>query len=121
MLLRSVGLTLLLVMLPGTLAAQKIAVFNTLDKITANVGQVSIFVGQSADIFGNLSVFVGTCHKTPPEETPEVTAFVQMTTVRKEKKEMLFSGWMFASSPGLNPFEHPVYDIWLVDCVEAGF
>ena len=105
--------------LPVPLAAQEVAVFNTLHKITAQVSRVSVPVAKPRRLFGHLDVLVRTCRKAPPEETPEVSAFVQVTGVRQGKKEKLFSGWMFASSPSLNPFEHPVYDLWLVDCVKG--
>ncbi|GAB4183920.1 MAG: hypothetical protein OHK0024_23930 [Thalassobaculales bacterium] len=87
------------------------AVMQGLDKVTARVSTFTVAVGGSAR-FGRLSVSVEACFKRPPEETPESTAFV----VIDDGAQRLFAGWMFASSPALNGFEHPVYDIWVLDC-----
>ena len=58
------------------------------------------------------------CHKTPPEEPPESAAFLEIVDVRPDSPEvLLFSGWMFASSPAISALEHPVYDVWVVDCI----
>ena len=53
----------------------------------------------------------------PPEEPPESTAYINISEIRPgENNKKAFDGWMFASSPGLNPLEHPVYDIWVLKC-----
>lgn len=109
--------------------AGDIAVFNALDKITARITILEIPIGGSAR-FGTLDIRPHSCDKRPPEETPEATAFVEvfdiprvMETTRGDGEQSLppepkriFSGWMFASSPGLNAVEHPVYDAWVIDC-----
>ena len=70
--------------------------------------------------FGTLEVIVRHCDKRPPEETPESAAFVDIWQARSgESSASLFRGWMFASSPALNALEHPVYDIWVLDCEYA--
>jgi hypothetical protein len=57
------------------------------------------------------------CYTRPPTESPNTTAFVEVDEVTLESKiRRVFTGWMFAASPGLHAVEHPVYDIWLVEC-----
>ena len=108
------------------------AVFTGLDKITARISRLEADIGTRVQ-FGTLEILAQSCNKRPPEETPETTAFVEVfdvgTTLASElqeedaaapmmpqEPERIFSGWMFASSPGLNAVEHPVYDVWLIDC-----
>ena len=70
--------------------------------------------------FGTLSIRVRDCEKSPPEETPENAAFLEIDEVRPgEARTRLFSGWMFASSPAVSALEHPVYDVWVIDCKNA--
>jgi hypothetical protein len=69
--------------------------------------------------FGTLEIIVRTCHKLPPEETPETAAFLDIWEVKNgEAAAPLFRGWMFASSPALSALEHPVYDVWVIDCAD---
>lgn len=98
-------------------AETKVAVFSGLDKITAEIVKIEAPVDEPAQ-FGTLQILVRTCNKRPPEETPETTAFVEISEQRanRESAEPVFTGWMFASSPGLNALEHPVYDVWLTNC-----
>ncbi len=110
------------------------AVFNALDKITARITILEIPIGSSAR-FGTLDIRPQSCDKRPPEETPETTAFVEVFDIPRvmaaakgedgqaavAEPKRIFSGWMFASSPGLNAVEHPVYDAWVIDCkISAG-
>ncbi len=113
------------------------AVFTGLDKITARISRLEADIGTRVQ-FGTLEILAQSCNKRPPEEPPETTAFVEVfnigTTladqlqedegtdtglVTPQEPERIFSGWMFASSPGLNAVEHPVYDVWLIDCKMA--
>ncbi|MEG9861447.1 MAG: DUF2155 domain-containing protein [Parvularculales bacterium] len=95
----------------------EVAVFTALDKVTARISRLEAPVDKLVR-FGTLDVLMRTCHKSPPEDPPEITAFVQVIEIAREERaeRLLFSGWMLASDPGLNAFEHPVYDIWLIDC-----
>jgi hypothetical protein len=87
-----------------------------LDKITARVSQFDAPVGETVR-FGNLSIVVRDCRRSPPEERPENAAFVEIYETRPgEAKERLFSGWMFSSSPALSALEHAVYDVNLLAC-----
>ena len=70
--------------------------------------------------FGTLAIRVRDCEKSPPEDTPESAAFVEIDETRPgETRNRVFSGWMFASSPALSALEHPVYDVTLLDCRTA--
>jgi len=67
--------------------------------------------------FGSLEITVRRCYKAPPEEPPEAAAFLEIVDVRPDSPEvLLFSGWMFASSPAVSALEHPVYDVWVLSC-----
>lgn len=100
---------------PGSMVDQPVAMLQALDKITARVKRIPVKVGQAAT-FGTLSVQVSACRKAPPEDSPEAAAFVKITDSRFQPPKTVFSGWMFASSPALSALDHPVYDIWVVDC-----
>ncbi|MFO1113168.1 MAG: DUF2155 domain-containing protein [Rhodospirillales bacterium] len=94
-------------------------VLRTLDKVTARVSTIYAPVGGTVR-FGALDITVDVCDKRPPEEPPESAAFLQIVERRSEQAEIgVFQGWMFASSPGLSPLQHPVYDLWVLDCVAS--
>lgn len=102
-----------------------------LDKVTADTKDFNVKIGDTLK-FGTLDVTVRHCEKTPPEERPEIYAFLQIKDrglesaskpAKKSKMsdeiaepEFVFSGWMFASSPALSALDHPVYDIWVRGC-----
>lgn len=91
-----------------------------LNKITARTHPMR--VGLDAPLrFGTLGIIVRACEKARPEDPPKTIAFLEVREypVNEEletEPEPIFSGWMLASSPGLNALEHPVYDVWLTDC-----
>lgn len=94
----------------------RVAVLRGVDKITGRVGLYEVTLDESTR-FGTLYITARSCQKTPPEETPESTAFLEIDEVKPGvMAKRWFSGWMFASSPALSPLQHPVYDIWVVDC-----
>ncbi len=96
--------------------AMPVVVLQGLDKITARVSTFEIEVGKVGS-FGVLSIEVKSCKKKPPTEPPEKVAFVVINDLKTgEKMIEVFNGWMFASSPSLNGLEHPVYDVWVLDC-----
>ena len=89
-----------------------------LDKVTARVSTIEARVGEVVR-FGTLEIIARQCDNCPPEETPESAAFLDIWEIRPgEPAVSLFRGWMFASSPALNALEHPVYDIWVLDCAD---
>lgn len=105
----------------GDAVAQRIdnqvAVFAALDKVTARISRLEVKLGDTV-AFGALNLTPKVCYSRPPTEPPKTTTFVQITETQLDgKKTPLFSGWMFAESPGLNAVEHPVYDLWLTECV----
>lgn len=99
---------------------EPLAQMQGLDKITARVSQFDAPIGKTVR-FGNLSIVVRDCRRSPPEERPENAAFVEIYEARPgEDKERLFSGWMFSSSPALSALEHAVYDVNLLACKGPG-
>ena len=89
-----------------------------LDKITARTFRFEAPVGHTVK-FKKLLITARTCYVRPPEETPETSVFVEVNEPPPQGGDdlrRLFSGWMFASSPGLNALEHPVYDVWVIGC-----
>jgi hypothetical protein len=63
---------------------------------------------------------VRACRKRPPEDPPEAAAFLEIRDLRKpDAPSVVFSGWMFASTPALSAMEHPIYDVWVLDCKNA--
>ena len=93
-----------------------IAVFSALDKITAVITMIEVPINKTVK-FGTLNVTPRVCYTRPPTEPPRTTAFVEVNDVRLDGTEnRIFTGWMFASSPGLHGVEHPVYDVWLSNC-----
>ncbi len=92
------------------------AILQGLDKVTARVLTIVARLGDTKKI-GSLEIIVRACDKRPPEETPESAAFIDVWEVRPgEPASNIFRGWMFASSPALSALEHPVYDVWVLDC-----
>jgi hypothetical protein len=109
-----------LLALPGVAHADKIknptAVFSGLDKITGRIISFEASVDETVQ-FGALQMTPRVCFTRPPTDSPNTTTFVEVDEVTLEGKyRRIFTGWMFASSPGLHGIEHSVYDIWLVDC-----
>jgi len=102
---------------PGALAIEgDTVVLQGLDKVTARVWTFEARIGEAVR-FGTLEIYPRFCDRTPPEEPPESKAFIDIFEARPgEERVGLFHGWMFASSPALNAFEHPVYDVWLLEC-----
>ena len=95
---------------------EPMALLEGLDKITARVSKFEAPVGAPVQ-FGTLTVRIRDCEKSPPEDTPESAAFVEIDETRPgETRKRVFSGWIFASSPALSALEHPVYDVTLLDC-----
>ncbi|GEP00721.1 DUF2155 domain-containing protein [Methylobacterium haplocladii] len=92
------------------------AVFSGLDKITGRIVSFEVAVDETVQ-FGALQLTPRVCYSRPPTETPKTTAFLEVDEVTLDNKyRRIFTGWMFASSPGLHAIEHPIYDVWLVDC-----
>lgn len=88
-----------------------------LDKSVGRTVTFDAKVGSTIQ-YGPLFVKIHACRKAPPIEQPESAAFLQIWEVPpgEEKSEWVFSGWMFASSPALSAMDHPVYDVWVLEC-----
>ncbi|WP_366657291.1 DUF2155 domain-containing protein [Fodinicurvata sp. EGI_FJ10296] len=94
------------------------AVLQALDKISARVSRIVTRVGEPAT-FGSLTIHARACRTRPPEETPENAAFLQIVDNPPEEEEALvFSGWMYSSSPAVSALDHPVFDVWVVACAD---
>jgi hypothetical protein len=103
--------------MPSQKIENRRAVFSGLDKITGRIIAFDAAIGETVQ-FGALQVTARVCYTRPPTEATNTDAFVQVdeVTLQGEVKRM-FSGWMFAASPGLHAVEHPIYDVWLTDCL----
>jgi hypothetical protein len=100
----------------GPAAAQQVALLQGLDKITARISTFEAPLGEAVR-FGTFEIVARACEKRPPEEPPESAAFLEIVDLRPDAEAVkLFTGWMFASSPALSAVEHPVYDVWVIDC-----
>lgn len=87
-----------------------------LDKITGRPTNITAPIGKQVK-FATLTITARFCYSTPASETPETAAFVQVEDHRPDQAaRKVFSGWMYASSPGLNGVEHPLYDVWVISC-----
>ena len=92
------------------------AVFSGLDKITGRIISFDVAVNETVQ-FGALQVTPRVCYSRPPTETPNTDAFVEVDEVTLQGEiKRIFTGWMFAASPGLHAVEHPIYDVWVTDC-----
>ncbi len=94
----------------------QVAVFAALDKVTARIQKLEVPLNQTVE-FGALKLTPRVCYSRPATERPKTTSFVEVTETELDGSEKpLFTGWMFAESPGLNAVEHPVFDVWLTEC-----
>ena len=94
----------------------KFAKFKLLDKISNKLYEKTIAVNNSESI-GTLSIKVYSCFTEPPDEIPEDYVLIDVKDVFEDKKKSIYKGWMISSSPDVTPLEHPIYDLWLVDCI----
>ena len=88
-----------------------------LDKISSKNELINLINGDEL-IYKDLAIKVMKCTDSVLDDNPEVKAYIQVRDLTKKDndKVYVFNGWMFSSSPSIAPFDHPVYDIWLVDC-----
>ncbi len=93
-----------------------IAVFEGLDKITGRIISFEVAINETVQ-FGALQITPRVCYSRPPTDAPQTDAFAQVDEIDEQKQvKRIFSGWMFADSPGLHGVEHPIFDIWLTAC-----
>ena len=124
-LLRAAGLSLVLgsILLPQAASAARIensvAVFSGLDKITGRITTFDVYVNETVQ-FGALQVTPKACYSRDQAEAQKIDGFVEVDEITLDRKiRRIFTGWMFADSPGLNAVEHPIYDVWLKDCKQT--
>ncbi|API51970.1 glycosyl hydrolase family 5 [Rhizobium leguminosarum] len=93
-----------------------VAVFSGLDKITGRITTFDVYVNETVQ-FGALQVTPKACYSRDQSEAQKIDGFVEVDEITLDRKiRRIFTGWMFAASPGLNAVEHPIYDVWLKDC-----
>ena len=88
-----------------------------LDKISSKNTLLKLKNGDLVS-FKDLSIKSLKCKNSEFDDNPEITAYIQVTDLNNSNNDevFVFNGWMFSSSPSITPFDHPVYDIWLVNC-----
>ena len=88
-----------------------------LDKVSSKNSLLKIKIGTEKK-FKNLTIKPLRCQNSEFDDNPEITAYLQVKDLNNKKKDevFIFNGWTFSSSPTINPFDHPVYDIWLIGC-----
>ena len=97
---------------------RRMAVLRWLDKAAARVQTMEVEVNRTFQI-QTLQIIARACVERPPEEPPESAVFLDVWENKANQPAVeVFRGWMYASSPGLSAMEHPVYDIWVLDCKE---
>lgn len=93
------------------------AVFAGLDKITGRIIAFEVAIDETVQ-FGTLQITPRACYTRPPTEAPLTLGFIEVDEVASPREfKRIFAGWMFAASPGLHGVEHPVYDVWVTDCI----
>lgn len=94
------------------------AQMQAMDKITGRVSVINVPVNGVVE-FGSLSIVVRSCKTRPVEEAPDNFAFVDITDKTLQGEEFnIFKGWMISSSPATHAVEHPIYDVWLLQCTD---
>lgn len=113
------GMTLCLVMVAPASAARienPVAEFSGIDKITGRITRFDVYVNETVQ-YGALQVTPKACFSRDDTEAQKVDGFIEVDEITLDRKiRRIFTGWMFADSPGLNAVEHPIYDVWLTGC-----
>ena len=88
-----------------------------LDKVSSKNATLTLKIGEEKK-FQNLIFRSQKCRNSKFDDNPEITAYLQVRDLSKKNKDkvFIFNGWTFASSPSIKPFDHPVYDIWIIRC-----
>jgi hypothetical protein len=96
-----------------------VAEFTGVDKITGRIITFDVYIDETVQ-FGALQVTPRVCYSRPVTEEPKTDSFVEVDEITLDRKiRRIFTGWMFAESPGLNAVEHAVYDVWLKSCKQS--
>ena len=88
-----------------------------LDKVSSKNATLTLKIGEEKK-FQNLIFRSQKCRNSKFDDNPEIIAYLQVRDLNKKNKDkvFIFNGWTFASSPSIKPFDHPVYDIWIIRC-----
>jgi len=88
-----------------------------LDKVSSKTNLIKLTIGEEKK-FQNLLIKSLKCKNSEFDDNPEITAYIQVQdlVIKDNNEVFIFNGWTFSSSPAINPFDHPVYDIWLTKC-----
>ncbi|MDS7596860.1 DUF2155 domain-containing protein [Agrobacterium tumefaciens] len=101
---------------PAARLENKVAVFSGIDKITGRITSFDVYIDETVQ-FGALQVTPKVCYSRDQTEAQKINAFIEVDEITLDRKiRRIFTGWMFADSPGLNAVEHPIYDVWLTGC-----
>ena len=113
---------LLLPAAPSVMAARidnPVAEFAGIDKITGRITKFDVYVNETVQ-YGALQVTPKVCYSRDDTEAQRIDGFVEVDEITLDRKiRRIFTGWMFAASPGLNAVDHPVYDVWLTGCKQS--
>jgi hypothetical protein len=100
----------------GNRVSNPVAEFTGVDKITGRIITFDVYIDETVQ-FGALQVTPRVCYSSPEGSEPNTDSFVEVDEITLDRKiRRIFTGWMFAESPGLNAVEHAVYDVWLKSC-----
>ena len=100
-----------------TINQNKFVELKILDKVSSKTSKLEIIINNEKK-FKNLLIKVLMCKNSEFDDNPEITAYLQVKDINNKNNDevFVFNGWTFSSSPALKPFDHPVYDIWLIKC-----
>jgi hypothetical protein len=103
---------------PSKPSAPPVLLLRGLDKITGRPKEILAPMNVPVK-FATFVITARFCYSTPQSETPQTSAFVQIEDRRPDQPQskQIFSGWMYASNPGLNAVQHPLYDVWVIRCI----
>ena len=89
-----------------------------LDKVSSKNTELEFKIGDTIK-YKNLQIKALKCKNSEFDDDPEITAYLQVIDLNKSDNDevFIFNGWSFASSPSINPFDHPVYDLWIIECL----
>lgn len=106
---------------PRKMENTSIVVMRTIDKLSARTHTFEIPVDKTVKFGNSLFIKVRSCKRASPLDRPESAAFMQIWERKPSEKDStwIFSGWMFASNPSLSAMDHPVYDVWVMECKNA--
>jgi hypothetical protein len=96
---------------------EKFIEIKILDKVSSKTDLLKLNIGEEKK-FQNLLIKSLKCKNSEFDDNPEITAYIQVKDLSNKNNDevYIFNGWTFSSSPAVNPFDHPVYDIWLAKC-----